>query len=277
MDLPYSGFAGRAHFDSRPPVPGLNSEHLTGKTEPDIFNPQPDTPPNQGFDVWGPEESDAPYNNFPSLAAIPVDHWYDGQPSVPSNYPYGIAQQEMQERMMVDHSVENFVPDPARRFVKATQGHMIDGIVGMTSRDAGSSMAPGTEFLANGNNAFDQTNGVTEVYSGDSPNVGRYRLGWRWADFGLYDNPTGVFGQTAMVHAYTGQSAIVPVSKPLKNQISAPYAPYWVGADAYAAPASSWQNPSMFTQSADTSITDFTISQGAAADDNGFFDSGDFI
>ncbi len=102
----YSGYAvQRAHFDFRPPPAGLASDHTTGATEPDPFNPQPDTPANQGGTVWAdPDTAAAGQSGYPNLAAVPVSHWYPGQAAVPSGVPYGTAQQAMQARMVVDHS-----------------------------------------------------------------------------------------------------------------------------------------------------------------------------
>src|ERR1700753_731838 len=107
VDSPYSGAALRAgHFAVRPSVPGVNADHTTPNPEPDPFNPQPIPPTNQQGTIWGDEEF-AQISNQPSLAQVPVTHWYNGQPAVPSGTgheftPQGQRMQAFQERMLVD-------------------------------------------------------------------------------------------------------------------------------------------------------------------------------
>jgi hypothetical protein len=120
---PYSGTAIRAgHYGVRPSVPGVNQDHFHPDPEPDPFNPVPETPSNQAGTVWAYEGEYAGPSNQPNLAQVPVSHWYNGQPAVPSGEPYGRAQQAMQERFMVDHSDTNYVPDGIRLYQHASEG-----------------------------------------------------------------------------------------------------------------------------------------------------------
>lgn len=277
VDSPYSGTAIRAgHFSSRPPVPGLNSDHTTtANAEPDIFNPVPDAPPAaQGGTVWATEQEYALPSNQPNLAQVPVSHWFNGQNAVPSGEPYARAQQAMQERMMVDHSVVAFVPDGIRLFQAATEGIEIEWNIGRGSQFAGESLDGPLAALANGHNAYDQTNQPNEVYTGDPANVGRYRLGVKTNMWGLYENPTGKFGQDALLHAYTGLYPSLPFEKePMTN--TAPYTPNSTGT-AHWAPASPSQVPSLFSLPSETAITDYSVASDVGftsdfQDDGGFY------
>lgn len=258
--LPYSGYAARAaHFASRPPPPGLNPDHTTPNPEPDPFNPQPTVPANQAGDVWDVEEF-APLTNQPNLAQVPVTHWYPGQNAVPSGVPYARAQQAMQERLMVDHSDTNYVPDSVRLYQHVSEGQANLFTVGRMPQNAGESLPDGVAYLANGKNSYDQTNLPNEVYQGDAANVGRYRLGVKTTMWGLYDYPLGRFGQDANLRAYTGLSPAFPTDKPHMDD-TAPYTPNSTGT-AHWAPAASNNVPSLFGLPSETALTDYTQAAG---------------
>ena len=266
MDTPYSGQTLRqAHYSSRPPVPGVNVDHTTPDPEPDPFNPQPDTPPNQGGTVLVNDSSTAGQSNYPNLAQVPVTHWYNGQAPVGSGVPYGQAQQAMQERLMIDHADTNYVPDSIRLHQHATEGQANEFIVGRPSAYAGVDPGENLQYLVNGTNAYDHTNQPNEVYSGDPANVGRYRLGVKTNVWGLYENPLGKFGQDAQMHSYEGLHPQFPVDKePLQN--TAPYTPNSQGT-AHWLPAAFAQVPSLFGLPSETAMTDYATA-------NEFVDSG---
>lgn len=272
VDSPYTGAAIRgAHYaypgDS---APGLNSDHFTPDPEPDPFNPVPDLPANQTGTIWGAEFEDAGSSNQPNLAQIPVTHWFNGQPAVPSGEPYARAQQAMQERMMLDHSVVNTVPDSIRLYQHMSEGTESQWIIGRLPREAGQSLDGPLAALANGRNGYDQINQPNEVYTGAPENVGRYRLGVKTNLFGLYDSPTGKFGQDALLHSYTGLNAAFPVDKqPMDN--TAPYTPNSVGT-AHWFPTQPAQVPSLFGLPSETAITDYTTTGGSTTNGSDFED-----
>jgi hypothetical protein len=265
VDSPYTGAALRtAHFAVRPSVPGVNVDHTTPDPEPDPFNPVPDQPRNQaGYDVWTVDPEHAGPSNQPNLAQVPVSHWWDGQPSVPTGIPYERAQQAMQERLIADHSVASYVPDGIRLYLHATEGQTNDFVVGRPSQYAGQEITEGPlAGLINGTNGYDQTNLPNEVYAGDSANVGRYRLGVKTNVWGLYENPIGKFGQEATLHAYTGLHPAFPVTRE-RMENTAPYTPSSSGTDHWL-PAAPYQKPSLFSLPSETAITDY----GVAADND---------
>jgi hypothetical protein len=268
---PYSGAAVRAgQFGRvRPSVPGVNVDHTTPDPEPDPFNPVPDVPYGQGGTIWGYEPEHAGPSNQPNLAQVPVSHWWDGQPAVPSGVPYGRAQQAMQERFMADHAVVNYVPDGIRLFQHATEGQINEWAVGRSPQWAGAVVPDGPlAGLQNGRNSYDAINQPNEVYAGDPANVGRYRLGVKTNIFGLYENPIGKFGQDALIHTYTGLTPALPRDKPPMEN-TAPYTPNSTGT-AHWFPAPPFQRPSLFNLPSETSMTDYTIAE------NGTFQS-DFV
>src|SRR3954471_7190165 len=225
--LPYSGNTSRvgaAHYRSRPPVAGVNVDHVTPHPEPDPFNPQPTPPADQAGTVWSSEDV-IEQSSQHSLAAQPIRHWYDGQGAVPSGVPYARAQQAMQERMMVDHADANYIPDGIRLYQHATDGQRNEFVIGRMPQNAGESLPTNLQYLANGRNSYDQIQQETPVYTGDAPNTGRYRLGVKTNIYGLYDNPIGRFGQDALLHAYTGLTAQFPAQKRQMNEYAAPYTP----------------------------------------------------
>jgi hypothetical protein len=266
---PYSGTATRAaHFKARPAAPGINTEHFHPDPEPDPFNPQPDVPRDQAGTVLSQEQPFHSDFTQPSLAAQPITHWYNGQAPVASGVETASRMQAMQERMMVDHSDTNFVPDTARLHQHATEGQSNEWQIGRMSQWAGETIPDGPlAGLANGHNSYDQTNAVTEVYGGADPaNVGRYRLGVKTNVRGLYENPLGKFGQEAMIHPYTGLQATFPVDKP-RMENTAPYTPNSTGT-SYWAPAQPNQVPSRFSLPAETAVTDYsTLNSGSDFED----------
>lgn len=274
-NMPYSGTAVRnGHYSSRPAVPGLNPDHTKPNPEVDPFNPQPVTPPNQSGDVFSVESFALP-SNQPNLAQVPVSHWYNGQVAVPSGVPYATAQQAMQERLMVDHSDTNYVPDGIRLYQNWSEGQENGFVIGREPQQAGISVPDNAAFLANGKNAFDQTNAPNEVYGGDAANVGRYRLGIKTTIFGLYQNPLGKFGQDANLRAYTGLVPALPTAKPQMTN-TAPYTPNSQGV-AFSAPATPAQSPSLFGLPSETAMTDFAVANGTVGGNSDFIDrSGGF-
>jgi hypothetical protein len=254
-------------------VPGLNSDHTSADPEPDPFNPVPDLPANQTGTVWAAEAQDAGVSNQPNLAQVPVTHWFNGQPAVPSGEPYARAQQAMQERMMVDHMVINTVPDSIRLYQHASEGMETQWIIGRAPREAGQTLDGPLGALANGRNGYDQVNLPNEVYTGAPENVGRYRLGVKSNMFGLYESPIGKFGQDALLHSYTGLQPAFPVDKtPMTN--TAPYTPNSTGTSHWF-PTAPTQVPSLFGLPSETAVTDYRTAD--AVTDSGFEDrSGGF-
>jgi hypothetical protein len=273
MDTPYSGTAVRnAHFSSRPPVQGLNKDHFTPDPEPDPFNPVPTPAHTQTGSILTSDVDAAGQSNQPNLAQEPVTHWFFGQPSVPSGEPYGVAQQAMQERMMVDHSESNYVPDSFRRYLHATQGQNNQYVIGRMPQNAGVDPGENLQYLVNGANSYDHTNQPNEVYAGDATNVGRYRLGMDTRIYGLYSNPIGKFGQDAQLHSYTGLAPAFPVDKP-PMQDTAPYTPNSTGT-AHWFPAPFAQIPDLFGLPSETSMTDRTAVQTDFPDNGSEFTDG---
>ena len=274
-DSPYSGYATRAaHFARHVSVPGVNADHTTPDPEPDPFNPVPDPVKGQEGTVWddGNRATTPGQSGMPNLAQVPVTHWYNGQAPVGSGVAYGQAQQAMQERLMVDHSDANYVPDSIRLYQHATEGQAYEWIIGRQSQYAGSDIPDGPlAGLQNGTNSYDRTNQPNEVYSGDASNVGRYRLGVKTNIFGLYENPLGKFGQDAELRAITGLTPALPQSKPPMMN-TAPYTPNSTGT-AHWAPAPAYQSPSSFALPSETSVTDFRTASVAGTD---FQDEGTF-
>lgn len=267
VDSPYSGAATRAaHYSIRPPVPGLNSDHTTPDPEPDPFNPVPDMPNDQTGTVWGYERPMAGVSNQPNLAQVPTSHWFNGQPAVPSGVPYARAQQAMQERLMADHSIANYVPDGIRLYQHATEGQINEWQIGRQSQFAGETIPDGPlAGLGNGHNAYDQTNAPNEVYSGAPENVGRYRLGVKTNFFGLYESPIGKFGQDALLHSYTGLAPALPYARE-RQEFTAPYTPSSSGTDHWF-PAQPNQRPSLFSLPSETAMTDYAVADGEFVSD----------
>lgn len=257
VDKPYSGNTLRSvHLPRYTPVGGVNADHFTPDPEPDPFNPQPIPPSGQTGTVLVGEQDEAGQSNYPNLAAVPVTHWYDGQPAVPSGEPYARAQLAMQERMMVDHADRNYVPDSIRLYLHATEGQANEFVIGRMPQNAGEDPGERLQYLVNGTNSYDKTNQPNEVYTGDAANVGRYRLGVKTNVVGLYQNPMGKFGQDAQIVAYQGLTPDVPVAKePMQD--TAPYTPNSTGT-AHWWPAGPYQLPSLFTVPSETAVTDYS-------------------
>lgn len=270
--MTYSGYLTRsaAHFSIAGDVaPGVNPDHTHPAPEPDIFDPQPTPPAKQGGDVWMPGEV-----GFVSGDQVqPITHWYAGQLAVPSNVPYGTAQQVMQDRMMADHMPVNYRRDSIRLYQHDSEGETISYVVGRTSQEAGESLPESVQYLANGQNAFDQTNLPNEVYAGDPANVGRYRLGYDVNYFGEYKYPIGKFGLDTMLRAYTGLTPIVPAEKTQMNQNAAPYTPNSSGTATWV--NGQYQVPSLFALPSETEMTDYTTASSQQYDTNSGFDNGE--
>jgi hypothetical protein len=272
----YSGAAVRAaRFDWRPPVPGVNNDHTTPDPEPDLFNPAPDLDPRARAEQGLTNPPDEPHqSNYPNLAETPVSHVYNTPPPAQFGYAYGDAQQHMQDRLVAVHAVQHYVPDTIRLYQHATEGVAINDWVGRPPREAGATVDGQMAFLANGKNGYDQTNQPNEVYVGDDANVGRYRLGRNYKYFGLYDTPTGKFGQDALLHAYTGLYPAQPFDKPPMTN-TAPYTPNSTGT-AHWIPAVTWQQPRIFSLPSETAVTDYSAANAGEfvsdfTDDGGFY------
>lgn len=279
VTTPYSGQTVRSaspHYDYRPPPPGLDPDHFTGEVEPDIFNPVPDQPTGQQGTVWTDVDNSAGHSGYRSLAEIPVHHWYDGLPPVRNGVPYEVAQQEMQNRLMVDHSPVNYEHDGIRFYQHASEGTQIDWVDGRMPQYAGQTLDGPLAALANGKNAYDQTNTPNEVYAGDSANVGRYRLGKKAVMFGKYTYPIGKFGQDALLRAYSGLTPQFPANKRQWMDVAAPYTPNSSGANGFWAPAPSNQAPSNFALPSETAITDYGVAAQTDATSTEFEDRGWF-
>lgn len=281
VDSPYTGTAVRAgHFSVRPSVPGLNADHFTPDAEPDPFNPQPIPPAQQDGTVWSGGQDFAQISNQPNLAQVPVSHWYDGEPPVASGTgheftPGAQRLQAFQERMMVDHSDTNYVPDGVRLYQHASEGYTFSSFLGRMPQWAGETIADGPlAGLQNGKNSYDATNQANEVYAGDDANVGRYRLGRKFFVAGEYAYPIGKFGQDALLRAYTGLYPQFPYDKPPMVN-TAPGTPNSTGT-AHWAPAAPNQTPSFFGLPSETAITDYSQAQQGYASDFIDDDSGAF-
>lgn len=260
---PYSGAATRrANYAMRPSVPGVNGDHFKPDPEPDPFNPQPATPDGQAGTVLAQDQPFHSGFSEPTLATDPRSqtHWYNGVAPMPSGVPTAARMQGQADGMLVDHADTNFVPDQYRLYQHATEGSLTEWIVGRPSQFAGATVPDGPlAGLANGANAYDQTNEANEVYSnGDPANVGRYRLGTALQVFGLYQNPIGKFGQDALLRPTTGLSPQFPTEKP-QMRGTAPYTPNSTGT-AHWAPAPPNQTPSMWGLPSETAMTDYAAS-----------------
>lgn len=269
MTTPYSGALQRsAHYAYRPPVPGINPEHERPSPEPDPFSPPPDgaTTRPVSADVWQP--GDLPVHT--DMVVGPRPHTTPLQPPVPSNVHQDQANIAATTRMLDNHSRVEYRPDLYPLYRHADQGHAIDWYTGRPSRDAGITVPDNASFLVAGRNAFDFTNQPNEVYTGDAPNVGRYRLQANQQDFGLYRFWTKQ-GQDAWLRAYQGLSPDFPVDKP-RVPDSAPYTPNSSGTTRWT--LSQWQVPSIFGLPSETASTDYQLASAPAEGAGGFDDGG---
>lgn len=264
----YSGALGRsAHFAFRPPVPGINAEHERPSPDPDPFSPPPEGA-GQGVagDVWQPGE--LPVHTTMTVAARPHDTPL--QPPVPSGVHQVQANNAATARMLANHSLVEYRPDLYAPYKHADQGRAIDWYAGRMPVEAGITVPDNASYLVMGKNAFDATNQPNEVYAGDAPNVGRYRLQANQQDFGLYQFSQKQ-GQDAWLRAYTGLSPEFPADKP-RVPDSAPYTPNSSGTTTWT--LSQWQVPSIFGLPSETAMTDRQIADAQAPDAGGFDDGG---
>lgn len=264
----YTGALTRsAHFAFRPPVPGINPDHEHPAPEPDPFDPAPEGA-GQGLkgDVWQP--ADLPVHT--EMRMGPRPHDTPLQPPVPSNVHQSTADLAATSRMLANHSVTDYRPDTNRTYKHATMGRTLDYTPGRMPTDAGITVGDSASFLVMGKNAFDATNQANEVYAGDAPNVGRYRLGVRIEDFGEYVLP-GKVGQDAWLRAYTGLAPEFPSEKP-RVPDSAPYTPNSSGTTTWL--QNQWQVPSMFGLPSETALTDYQAATTPAVTAESFDDGG---
>jgi hypothetical protein len=256
MDTAYSGYLGRAaHFAMRPPAPGVAADHgPQAANEPeDIFQPQPDTPDAQSIDIWQPQSS-PPQGPIPFQ---PIAHWTDLAPPVPSNINSWSSGQTATERMLANHSIESPHLDQYPLYHHGDEGESIEWDEGRGSMESGETITEDMQYLVAGRNAYDYTNQPNEVYSAETSGGGRYRLGLNTQRFGIYPFWT-LQGQEPMMRAYTGLVPWMPVDKP-RVADSAPYTPNSSGTTTWEQPA--FRTPSMFTLPAETSVTDYEITQ----------------
>lgn len=268
VNLPYSGsLLRRAHFSSRPPVPGVIADHgpePDTTVDPDPFDPRPQTPAGQGHDVWQPTDD----TGHTSVAARPFSHWTNLVPPLPMNVKPEYVHVADTERLIANHSVVDFTPDTSRKYHNATEGRSIEFIDGRMPQLTG---IEGPEFLVAGKNSFDFTNQPNEVYQGDSANVGRYRLGKRIDDFGHYEFWTKQ-GQDANLRAYTGLQPDFPVAKE-RVPDSAPYTPNSSGTTTWLMDHN--QKITMFTAPSETSMSDYEAASGDVINASSEFNEGD--
>lgn len=265
-ELPYSGALMRAaHFAYRPPVPGVNPEHEKPDPDPDPFQPDHGDVQPAAFDMFQPEDMSV----HTEMQDRPVSHWGFLQAPVPSNVQSEVAGIAATARMLVNHACVDYRPEQYPVYRHADQGRSIEETVGRPSAYAGENVTEDMAYLVMGKNAYDATNKPNEVYGGDSPNVGRYRLGLTRTDFGRYEFHMKQ-GQDAQLRAYTGLEPAFPVDKPIIEN-AAPYTPNTSGS-SYITPA--FQVPSMFAVPSETALTDFeaTGSTGYWAGDSGFLE-----
>ncbi|MGW7281666.1 hypothetical protein ACWGIV_25885 [Streptomyces sp. NPDC054844] len=271
-NLPYSGALQRsAHFAFRPPVPGVNPDHLKPDPEPDPFSPAPEgatrPAPGASTDVWQPAE--LPVHT--EMVVGPRPHTTALQPPVPSNVHRDVSERAATARMLANHGIVEYRPDRYPTYKHAGQGLSVDWYAGRMPRDAGITVGPEAEFLVMGTNAFDRTNGPKpDVYAGDEPNVGRYRLQANQQTFGLYEFHTKQ-GQDNHLRAYTGLRPQFPADKP-RVPDSAPYTPNSSGTTTWT--QNQWQTPSMFGLPSETSLTDYQVAAGDPGASGGFDDGG---
>lgn len=268
MATAYTGALSRsAHFAFRPPVPGINPEHEHPQPDPDPFSPAPEGV-GQGVrgDVWQPQ--DLPVHTDMVVASRP--HTTPLQPPVPSNVHGFQRDNAATARMLDNHARVEYRPDRYAPYKHADQGAEIDWYAGRMPRDAGITVPDNASFLVMGKNAFDATNQPNEVYAGDAPNVGRYRLQNNQQQFGLYRFWTKQ-GQDAQLRAYTGLAPDFPVDKP-RVPDSAPYTPNSSGTTTWT--LNQWQVPSVFALPSETASTDFQMAAAPAAAAGGFDDGG---
>jgi len=253
-DTAYSGALTRAaHFAHRPPVPGVNPEHEKPDPDPDPFQPAVEAAPNglQG-DVFQPEDISAQTE----MRQRPIDHWGHLQDPVPSSVPQQVAGIAATARMIANHACVDYRPDQYAPYKHGDQGRSIEYTAGRSPQESGESVPDDMAYLVMGKNAYDQTNQPNEVYSGDTANVGRYRLGVGITDFGLYQSFQKI-GQDAELRAYTGLVPTLPVDKPQPTN-TAPYTPNSTGTATFLTPA--FQVPSMFAAPGETAVTDYEAS-----------------
>lgn len=250
----YSGALVRAaHFAHRPPVPGVNPEHEHPDPDPDPFQPVVQAEPGAvAGDVFQPE--DIPVQT--EMQQRPFDHWGHLQPPVPSSVPREVAGLAATARMLANHSAVDYRPDQYPVYKHGDQGRSIQFVGGRGPWQSGESVPDEMAYLVMGKNAYDQTNGMTEVYSADQ---GRYRLGVGITDFGVY-NPNTKLGQDAELRAYTG---LTPDLNPMDKPVVENAAPYTgaVSNASYVTPA--FQVPSMFALPSETAMTEYEASTGS--------------
>lgn len=264
----YTGALNRsAHYAYKPPVPGINPEHEHPAPDPDPFTPAPEGA-GQGLtgDVWQP--ADLPTHS--ETIVRPRPHTTPLQPPVPSNVHSDQRDRAFQARFLANHGVDDYRPDTYLPYKHADQGRAIAWYAGRDPVEAGISVPDRASYLVAGKNAFDYTNQPNEVYQGDAPNVGRYRLQNNQQDFGLYTFHTKQ-GQDGWLRAYTGLTPDFPADKP-RVADSAPYTPNSAGTTTWT--LSQWQAPSAFALPSETSVTDYELAGQAAGADNGFDDGG---
>jgi hypothetical protein len=264
----YTGALTRsAHFAFRPPVPGIDPRHEHPDPDPDPFDPRPETPDGQTGDVWQPDEM----STYTEMRAGEIRHTTELQPPVPSNIYSDQRDIAWQDRWLTNHARVLYRPETHPVYKHATQGLHIAYVPGREPQNAGSTVPDDMAYLVMGRNSYDQTNEPNEVYgSGGESNVGRYRLGVRIEEWGLYEYHLPQ-GQDAELRAYTGLEPQFPVDKPAVED-PAPYTPSSSGTTRWNQPI--WQDPSMFALPSETAMTDYMIANEQPAPVSQFDDGG---
>jgi hypothetical protein len=263
----YSGALVRsAHFAFRPPVPGIDPRHEHPDPDPDPFDPQPGTPEGQSGDVWQPSEASA----HTELRAVPYRHTADLVPPVPSNVHPWERDQAWQDSWLANHGQDYYRPDHYPPYKHAGQGLHIAYVQGREPQNAGTDVPDDLGYLVMGRNSYDRTNQPSGVYSAEEGGGGRYRLGTRIEDWGLYEYHLAQ-GQDAELRAYTGLEPALPVDKPAVAD-PAPYTPASSGTTRWLLPA--FREPSLFSLPSETAATDYVTASEEPAPAGEFDDGG---
>lgn len=268
-NLPYSGALMRrpARYAARPPVPGVNPEHLRPDPDPDPFAPEVEAVSRPG-DVWQPQEVTV----HTEMRERPVSHWANLQAPVPSAVPSEVAGIATTARMLANHGVVDYRPDTRVPYKHASQGRSIEYVPGRAPWQAGEDVPEGSAYLQAGTNAYDRTNQPTEVYGAGDSNVGRYRLGVEIQAHGLYEFWT-FQGHDPQLRAYEPLAPALPVDKPRLGETS-PQTPNSRGTETWTPPVA-FQVPSLFGLPSETSVTDYaTATEAEAAGPVSEFDDG---
>jgi hypothetical protein len=268
--MTYSGYLKRrVAYDKKPTVHAIGTNHGPQDVPPqdDLFGPSVEGPidlAGHQADVWEGAE-DAPMSAYGDDR---ISHDGGRTPPPPMGLLARLSAYAEQRRMLADHSRVHYRPDPARPYRHATQGRKFLWWNGRGSQMAG---IEGPDFLVAGKNGFDFTNQPNEVYSAGDSNVGRYRLGVQQDDFGLYEDPRGLFGQEAWARALINPTLEYHGDRRRQGN-GPPSAPFLPDA-AFVRDA--FQLPSGWTLGSETAGTDHILATRPASDEGSEFYDGD--